>query len=295
MNRRKSNDLQNYTSQLTTEEQVIEIGVIEYAINQIVMPCIQCRCEDSLEVIKISKDLHYNLYAKNSKLLESEGSWGGHFSVICECKQCKEFAIYKFKATHHQFEEIRGIKNEITQLIDYYGDKLVVTAFSAESIKAIADEYLCDSNRAFPSVDTQLYLIDKEIGEISPQFIQIYNQANRAEQEGLDQICGAGYRKALEFLIKDYAIHEEPDNKENIKSAFLGNCISKYIQDEKINSVMTRATWLGNDEVHYIRVWNDKDLQDLKKLIFLTIKWIKYNMETMKYINSMDNSNPLAN
>ena len=35
-------------------------------------------------------------------------------------------------------------------------------------------------------------------------FLTIYNQSLSAEDNNLDQIAGIGYRKALEFLIKDY-------------------------------------------------------------------------------------------
>ncbi len=38
---------------------------------------------------------------------------------------------------------------------------------------------------------------------ISPSFCNIYAQAKNAEELGLSEICGVGYRKALEFLIKD--------------------------------------------------------------------------------------------
>ena len=41
------------------------------------------------------------------------------------------------------------------------------------------------------------------ISELSPNFCEIYNQAYIAEQTNLMQICGTGYRKSLEFLIKD--------------------------------------------------------------------------------------------
>lgn len=40
------------------------------------------------------------------------------------------------------------------------------------------------------------------ISELSPNFCEIYNQAYIAEQTNLMQICGTGYRKSLEFLIK---------------------------------------------------------------------------------------------
>jgi hypothetical protein len=118
------------------------------------------------------------------------------------------------------------------------------------------------------------------ICELSPSFVLIYNQAYFAEQEELLEICGVGYRKALEFLIKDYAKHKHPDKTEEIKIKFLGKCISEYIDDSRIKSVAKRAVWLGNDETHYIRKWEDKDLSDLKTLIKLTLHWIEMEFLT---------------
>jgi hypothetical protein len=36
-----------------------------------------------------------------------------------------------------------------------------------------------------------------------------------------------------------------------------------------------RAVWLGNDETHYSRRWEGKDLQDLKDLLALVIVTIQ--------------------
>lgn len=45
------------------------------------------------------------------------------------------------------------------------------------------------------------------ITSLSPNFVSIYKQAALAESLGLDQICGIGYRKAIEFLVKDYTFN----------------------------------------------------------------------------------------
>ncbi len=50
-----------------------------------------------------------------------------------------------------------------------------------------------------------------------------------AEAIGLDQLEGIGLRKAMEFLVKDYAISKNPDQEEDIRSKFLGACINEYI------------------------------------------------------------------
>lgn len=117
------------------------------------------------------------------------------------------------------------------------------------------------------------------ISNVSPLFCAIYNEAFSAEQMRLFEICGVGYRKSLEFLIKDYAKILYPDKKENIETASLGNVIENFVNDPKIKSVAKRAVWLGNDETHYVRKWEEKDLTDLKKLIDLTVHWIE--METL--------------
>lgn len=113
------------------------------------------------------------------------------------------------------------------------------------------------------------------IKEISDSFVLIYNQSFAAEQQNLTEICGVGYRKALEFLIKDFAIKNAPEKKDEIEKKPLGKCIADYIDDNRIKSVSKRAVWLGNDETHYIRKWEGKNLTDMKKLIDLTLHWVE--------------------
>jgi hypothetical protein len=127
------------------------------------------------------------------------------------------------------------------------------------------------------------------ISSISTQFAEIYNEAYHAEQMKLDQICGVGYRKALEFLIKDYLISRESDEriKDNIRKKFLSNCIQENVQNENIKNVAKRAVWLGNDETHYTRIWADKDVNNLKQLIELTVRWIENEIETERVLQEM--------
>lgn len=113
------------------------------------------------------------------------------------------------------------------------------------------------------------------IMNISSKFSIIYNQAKEAEERKLKEICGAGYRKALEFLIKDYLIKEKNKKREVIEKTPLGTCIKDHIDSQNIKDCAKRAAWLGNDETHYIREWKDKDLEDLKDLIELTVNWIR--------------------
>jgi hypothetical protein len=129
-------------------------------------------------------------------------------------------------------------------------------------------------------------LFKPSITELSPDFCFIYNEAYAAEQMELNQISGVGYRKSLEFLVKDYLISLNSDKAENIKNNTLGNCIND-IEDTRIKEIAKRATWLGNDETHYIRKWESKDVSHLKILIDLCINWIDTDIETKKILEDM--------
>lgn len=130
-------------------------------------------------------------------------------------------------------------------------------------------------------------IFEEEILNISPLFVEIYNQAKEAEDLQLFHVAGMGYRKSLEFLIKDFLINFQNEDEEKIKETFLGNCIKKYLS-ANIRHVAERATWLGNDETHYHRVWENKDIGDLKILIGLTVRWIVSEIQTDMYIKEMD-------
>ncbi len=119
------------------------------------------------------------------------------------------------------------------------------------------------------------------IQKISPSFCSIYDQAAIAESAQLQSVSGVGYGKALEFLIKDYAKQENPNDSEQIDRATLGACIKSFVNDPGIRESATLATWLRNDETHYVRKFLTKDIEDLKKIVNLTIGLIE-NAERRK-------------
>ena len=126
-----------------------------------------------------------------------------------------------------------------------------------------------------------------EIEGLSPSFCQIFNEAAEAQTRGLGQICGCGYRKALEFLVKDFSIHRNAEKDNEIKAAPVGEVIKCYVENQRIKEVARRATWIGNDETHYVRRWGDRDIKDLTLLIELTVSWIRTELLTEKIIEEM--------
>lgn len=131
-------------------------------------------------------------------------------------------------------------------------------------------------------VDVEKKVFDDYLVNLSEDFAATYNEAYEAEQHGLMKICGMGYRRALEYLIKDYLIHKYPKDSEHIKSASLTNCIdsTKYSISTNIKEVAKRCAWLGNDHSHYIVKHTDKDLNDLKELLNITSLWILMELKT---------------
>lgn len=128
----------------------------------------------------------------------------------------------------------------------------------------------------YPSRGKLLYLtpyaeakteFSKEITDLSPSFVSIYNQSEKAESIGLSEICGLGYRKSLEFLVKDYAIHLHPEDSELIKNKMLSPCIAEYIDNKKIKALSTASAWIGNDEAHYVRKRENYSIEHLKAFI----------------------------
>lgn len=158
-----------------------------------------------------------------------------------------------------------------------------------------AKERLPNGNDAFAfvSIKQDMSLRSEQFSEvimnISPNFANIYNQAYAAQQMNLNEICGVGYRKALEFLIKDYVMSfiTDEEAKEQIKRKNLGTCIKDDISAINIKEVAKRAVWLGNDETHYVRKWEDKDIHNLIETIKLTIHWIETEEATKRILDEM--------
>ncbi len=130
-------------------------------------------------------------------------------------------------------------------------------------------------------------IFDERLMKVSPQFVKVYNQALKAENFSLDEIAGLGYRKALEFLIKDFAIYNNPDKREEIKSTWMMKCLNDYIDNDKIKTLAEKSEWIGNDEAHYVKIQTERDINDMKKFIdalayFISMSLIVEDAETMQ-------------
>lgn len=105
------------------------------------------------------------------------------------------------------------------------------------------------SHIAYPQTPKD-FKIDERINNISNDFYEVYKQSLYAKEIGLDKIYGMGLRKAMECLVKDFALYTNADTEEQIASKKLYNCIEDYIQDDEIKALANACRKIGNNETH---------------------------------------------
>ncbi|MFR1104049.1 MAG: hypothetical protein ACLSD3_04445 [Acutalibacteraceae bacterium] len=149
-------------------------------------------------------------------------------------------------------------------------DSIFIGIYSSE--KEMYGDQPFEFYSAFPSTSERKEF-DERILKMSPRFVEIYNQSQKAEQSELTEICGMGYRKALECLIKDYLLNVKKMGEEEVLSMQLGACIANKVDNPLIKKVAQKCAWLGNDFSHYVNKHNE-GIETLKALIDATVYWI---------------------
>jgi len=158
-----------------------------------------------------------------------------------------------------------------------------------EPIKGILDQihgYKYQEIETFPIIPKEV-VFSNEISSNFPEFVRIYNQAHSAEVYGLSEVAGMGYRKAVEFLVKDFLINKCGNNRDDIEKKLLGTCINQDIEHPKIKACAERAAWLGNDEFYYKRKWEEKDVNDLKSIIKMLVNFIEIEIQQTNLLEDM--------
>lgn len=205
----------------------------------------------------------------NKSLRYGNGEYNGQINEPSVCPLCKhsikpvEATCYPFKDEddNHFVSLLYLCKHCYKAFVTFYSVSTNGRSFNSELIYSEPNKYVEK-------------LFDDRIKNLSPQFNKIYNQALAAETYALDEIAGIGYRKAVEFLVKDYIIYFDPEKEENVKSKLLMNCIRDDIADNTLLLLASRSVWIGNDETHYVKRHEDKDINDLKKFIEAMVNYI---------------------
>ncbi len=123
--------------------------------------------------------------------------------------------------------------------------------------------------------ESQVEYENETLKDLSPRFIDAYNQALRAENIGDTEIAAIGFRYALECLVKDYAINERHISREIVVKKSLAVCIGDYLDNSSLLASADVVRILGNDYAHYERKYPQHDFELLKKYMSLFINFIE--------------------
>ncbi len=113
------------------------------------------------------------------------------------------------------------------------------------------------------------------LSNVSPQFIESYNQALRAELRGDIELAAIGYRKALERVVKDYAINELGAAPEEVVGKNLCMAIADYLDEKNLVATADVVRILGNDYAHYQRKYPEHDFTLLKEYMVIFVKMVE--------------------
>jgi hypothetical protein len=202
-----------------------------------------------------------------------------------ECPRCHRHVVPKtlVQVVRNDFPE--ADVEEVSQCTSEDCGGLFISVFRVLPPTTNPQRY--EYSRSMPTEPTPPE-VQPEVASVSPNFVEVYTQAMAAEAAELHQLTGIGLRKSLEFLVKDFAIHmNAPEQHAHICAKTLASCIAEYIPDVSLQAVAKRAAWLGNDETHYIRKWEDRDISDLKTLIRLTMNGVDNILLAKKYEKEM--------
>ena len=164
---------------------------------------------------------------------------------------------------------------------DFNGKKLLVATCKCTSCQKTfmfavegGDTATSSCSCIYPAPSSSEYFNDK-LSAISERFIIIYNQALRAEFNGDYELAATGMRSALEILIKDYAIKELNQPKEEVAKKDLFKAISEYLKQPELISTADVIRILGNDYTHYDRKYPQHDFELLKGYMDIFLKQIE--------------------
>lgn len=208
------------------------------------------------------------------------------------CPRCgKGFDMVR--TPHHDFFDIFDERQYSFNLISVYQCPcchkgfVVMHHIERQETPMCGNVFAETSQSVYPSVSTNLQ-IDKDIQKVSPRFYEIYSQCLQAKASELNELYGMGFRKALEHLVKDYAIFKNPEERKKIESMKLHNCIEEYFNDSDAKNALMACKILGNNETHFVNDNDENDIHLFEDLIEDTIYYIHREFRNEKATQIID-------
>jgi hypothetical protein len=123
--------------------------------------------------------------------------------------------------------------------------------------------------------------VTSQIASISPSFAAIYAQAQAAEDQGLDELAGIGFRRSLEILLKDYcvSIAKTPEDAYKVGKMPHHEFLRKYSKGDRPSKTILLLEWIGEDGFDYERRWVGENVLKLKQAISVIENVISLSMD----------------
>lgn len=122
--------------------------------------------------------------------------------------------------------------------------------------------------------------------EAFKKFQAVYKDTYSADSYGLFEVAGMGYRKCIEFLIKDFLLLTHPEKRETVENPkiMLGNLIKDHMKEDDLSSLQLKLSnynKLATDEVHYIK-HSGFGIDTIREFFNYLVKLIDDNLEGRK-------------
>ena len=116
-----------------------------------------------------------------------------------------------------------------------------------------------------------LYVPDPLVQDLSPRFVDLYRQAQAAEDLEAWDVAAMGYRAALEVLLKDYAIRALGRDEKAVARSKLADLIVEVFHEQELVNCADVVRLLGNDYTHFQRRYTDVDFLNIRRYLDLLV------------------------
>ena len=214
------------------------------------------------------------MYLYKDSLTLNEGTYHIAFETVDECPICHKSITPNYLYSHAEETKYVAVFNQCPGCKRTFISRYMQTIQTMKN-RSI-DYHVLNYVRSLP-VEYKKHDFGAAIDKLCPSFSEIYNQSAHAEQLGLTHICGMGYRKAIEYLLKAYCQTLFPDM--DVSKMHLSDVIKK-IDDGKISALAFAAKEIGNGEAHISRT--DYSLEDMKNFINAIVYFVNYHLAVLE-------------
>ena len=198
-----------------------------------------------------------------------------------QCPHCGKIVVPNFLSCFGNASD-DGYRVTITAFWSCTGCADVFATCYRPHIDNYRDDILCDwIEEVIPPIMETVSVPD-EVKAVSPRFKEIFEQSVIAKQQGLTDLAGMGFRKALEVLVKDSLVFTNVKTQEQVDELNLHDAINSFKANPQLIKAALQAKFIGNDYAHYKAKYTGYDIDGLKKLIDITVHWVCMEIATQE-------------